>query len=308
MCSLRCMTPSLIIFMHCLLIKWSPLLQDKTVTALKTAHGQTGSLKLSHLKRVKQLGTGDVGLVDLVELTNGGHKYVHSSTCLHAWISVALVILSWRADDTAYIRSFPATISVCEILTTRHRMQSLAISVPLLQVQKVLWSTAPNNWATRRHLSCCSQEPVLTSDLRYTHIRGAPFESIIWLETETLRYSCHGLSFRFAMKTLEKEEMMERNKIMRVLTEEQILQTVDHPFLASLAGTIETNTHLHFLMEYCEGGELYAHLTSRPMKRFKESHMRFYCSEVSTFFLFHQDVFMEAINGCYHRTQVLRCI
>ena len=83
------------------------------------------------------------------------------------------------------------------------------------------------------------------------------------------------------MKTLEKEEMLERNKVMRVLTEEQILQAVDHPFLASLAGTIETPTHLHFLMEFCEGGELYAMLTSKPMKRLKESHMRFYCAEVS---------------------------
>lgn len=82
------------------------------------------------------------------------------------------------------------------------------------------------------------------------------------------------------MKTLEKEEMLERNKVMRVLTEEQILQAVDHPFLASLAGTIETPTHLHFLMEFCEGGELYAMLTSKPMKRLKESHMRFYCAEV----------------------------
>jgi len=82
------------------------------------------------------------------------------------------------------------------------------------------------------------------------------------------------------MKTLEKEEMLERNKVMRVLTEEQILQSVDHPFLASLAGTIETSTHLHFLMEFCEGGELYAMLTGKPMKRLKESHMRFYCAEV----------------------------
>ena len=89
---------------------------------------------------------------------------------------------------------------------------------------------------------------------------------------------------RYAMKTLEKEEMLERNKVMRVLTEEQILQAVDHPFLASLAGTIETPTHLHFLMEFCEGGELYAILTSRPMKRMKESHMRFYCSEVRSNF------------------------
>lgn len=86
---------------------------------------------------------------------------------------------------------------------------------------------------------------------------------------------------RYAMKTLEKEEMLERNKVMRVLTEEQILQAVDHPFLASLAGTIETSTHLHFLMEFCEGGELYAMLTSKPMKRLKESHVRFYCAEVS---------------------------
>ena len=86
------------------------------------------------------------------------------------------------------------------------------------------------------------------------------------------------------MKTLEKEEMLERNKVMRVLTEEQILQSVDHPFLASLAGTIETSTHLHFLMEFCEGGELYAMLTGKPMKRLKESHMRFYCAEVPPLF------------------------
>ena len=82
------------------------------------------------------------------------------------------------------------------------------------------------------------------------------------------------------MKTLEKQEMMDRNKVMRVLTEERILQAVDHPFLASLYATIQTPTHLHFIMEYCEGGELYGYLTSQPHKRLKESHMRFYAAEV----------------------------
>ena len=82
------------------------------------------------------------------------------------------------------------------------------------------------------------------------------------------------------MKTLEKAEMLERNKVMRVLTEARILAAVDHPFLASLYGTIATDTHLHFLMQICEGGELYALLTSQPSKRFKESHVRFYTSEV----------------------------
>ena len=82
------------------------------------------------------------------------------------------------------------------------------------------------------------------------------------------------------MKTLEKAEMLERNKVMRVLTEARILSAVDHPFLASLYGTITTDTHLHFLMQICEGGELYALLTSQPSKRFKESHVRFYTAEV----------------------------
>lgn len=85
------------------------------------------------------------------------------------------------------------------------------------------------------------------------------------------------------MKTLEKAEMLERNKVMRVLTEAKILSVVDHPFLASLYGTIVTDTHLHFLMQICEGGELYALLTSQPSKRFKESHVRFYTAEVCVY-------------------------
>ena len=60
------------------------------------------------------------------------------------------------------------------------------------------------------------------------------------------------------------------------------LRAVDHPFVASLYGTIQTGTHLHFLMEYCEGGELYGLLTTQPTKRLKEAHMRFYVAEVRT--------------------------
>lgn len=85
---------------------------------------------------------------------------------------------------------------------------------------------------------------------------------------------------RYAMKTLEKREMVERNKVMRVLTEERILGAVDHPFLARLYGTIQTDTHLHFLMQYCGGGELYGLLMSQPNKRLQESHMKFYVAEI----------------------------
>nr|AML79004.1 putative LOV domain-containing protein [Botryosphaerella sudetica] len=89
-----------------------------------------------------------------------------------------------------------------------------------------------------------------------------------------------GTDLKFAMKTLDKWEMQERNKVARVLTEEGILTAVDHPFLATLYCTIQTDTHLHFVMEYCEGGELYGLLNAQPKKRLKESHVRFYAAEV----------------------------
>nr|AML79332.1 putative LOV domain-containing protein [Chlamydomonas sp. BC-2016] len=89
-----------------------------------------------------------------------------------------------------------------------------------------------------------------------------------------------GTEHKFAMKTLDKHEMQERNKVQRVLTEERILTLVDHPFLATLFVTIQTDTHLHFVMEYCEGGELYGLLNSQPKKRLKEAHVRVYAAEV----------------------------
>uniref|UniRef100_A0A126WX34 non-specific serine/threonine protein kinase n=1 Tax=Cylindrocapsa geminella TaxID=52679 RepID=A0A126WX34_9CHLO len=89
-----------------------------------------------------------------------------------------------------------------------------------------------------------------------------------------------GTEHKFAMKTLDKWEMQERNKVARVLTEEKILSHVDHPFLATLYATIQTDTHLHFVMEFCDGGELYALLNAQPRKRVKEAHARFYAAEV----------------------------
>ena len=36
----------------------------------------------------------------------------------------------------------------------------------------------------------------------------------------------------------------------------------------------QTESHLHFVMEYCEGGELYGLLSAQPKKRLRESHVR----------------------------------
>lgn len=87
-----------------------------------------------------------------------------------------------------------------------------------------------------------------------------------------------GTNMKYAMKTLDKFEMQERNKIQRVVTEEKILNSIDHPFCATLYCVIQTEMHLHFIMEHCLGGELYSLLCAK--RRFSEEATKFYSAEV----------------------------
>eukprot|EP00959_Pyramimonas_sp_CCMP1952_P086452 1808398-Pyramimonas_sp.AAC.1 len=84
----------------------------------------------------------------------------------------------------------------------------------------------------------------------------------------------------YAIKTLNKVEMIERNKVNRVKVEEAVLECVDHPFLPTMYARFQTERHINFVMEYCAGGELFELLMAQPQKRFSEAHMRFYAAEV----------------------------
>ncbi|KAJ7499082.1 Pkinase-domain-containing protein [Mycena latifolia] len=59
----------------------------------------------------------------------------------------------------------------------------------------------------------------------------------------------------FAMKVLSKKEMIERKKIKRALTEQEILATANHPFIVTLYHSFQSEGYLFFCMEYCMGGE-----------------------------------------------------
>jgi phototropin len=82
------------------------------------------------------------------------------------------------------------------------------------------------------------------------------------------------------MKTIDKQEILERNKLHRLITEERILQFCDHPFLATLYCTIQSEHYLHFVMEYCPGGELYKLLYAQKGNHFQERDVQFYAAEV----------------------------
>ncbi|KAJ3211157.1 hypothetical protein HDU82_006577, partial [Entophlyctis luteolus] len=84
----------------------------------------------------------------------------------------------------------------------------------------------------------------------------------------------------YAMKVLQKKEMVKRNKIKRVLAEQEILVTANHPFIVTLYHSFQSEDYLYFVMEYCSGGEFFRTLQLRPGKCIMEHEAKFYAAEV----------------------------
>jgi serine/threonine protein kinase len=79
---------------------------------------------------------------------------------------------------------------------------------------------------------------------------------------------------------LSKKEMLRRNKVKRVLAEQEILSSANHPFIVSLYHSFQSQEHVYFVMEYCLGGEFFRALQSRPGKCLSEEGAKFYAAEV----------------------------
>ena len=90
-----------------------------------------------------------------------------------------------------------------------------------------------------------------------------------------------GLLTFFVDTVLSKAEMIERKKIKRALTEQEILATANHPFIVTLYHSFQSDQYLYFCMEYCMGGEFFRALQSRPGKCLPEEAARFYAAEVT---------------------------
>jgi len=84
-----------------------------------------------------------------------------------------------------------------------------------------------------------------------------------------------------ACKVLNKRELGKERRINRVRTECAVMKKLARtrcPFLARLDFDYETPTSFYFVLEFCEGGELFYHLNR--MKRFPEHVVKFYTAEL----------------------------
>uniref|UniRef100_A0A8K9XR03 Ribosomal protein S6 kinase n=1 Tax=Oncorhynchus mykiss TaxID=8022 RepID=A0A8K9XR03_ONCMY len=94
------------------------------------------------------------------------------------------------------------------------------------------------------------------------------------------KVSGHDAGQLYAMKVLKKATIVQKAKTAEhTRTERQVLEHIrQSPFLVTLHYAFQTDTKLHLILDYVNGGELFTHLVQRV--RFKEQEVSLYSGEI----------------------------
>jgi len=86
----------------------------------------------------------------------------------------------------------------------------------------------------------------------------------------------------FALKGVAKKQVVMDGQQPHIVSEKRVMQVLDHPFLVKLFNTYVDKSCVYFLLELCQGGELFTILRART--RFKISTAKFYAASVLLMF------------------------
>lgn len=82
----------------------------------------------------------------------------------------------------------------------------------------------------------------------------------------------------YAMKSIQKDVLIDSEQIDNTLLEKKILESIKHPFLCSLVFCFQTEDRIYFIMNFIRGGELFQHL--KKSKIFDEERTKFYAAQI----------------------------
>ncbi|XP_038665664.1 ribosomal protein S6 kinase alpha-5-like isoform X1 [Scyliorhinus canicula] len=94
------------------------------------------------------------------------------------------------------------------------------------------------------------------------------------------KISGHDANKLYAMKVLKKASIVQKAKTTEhIKTERQVLEHIrQSPFLVTLHYAFQTDTKLHLILDYVNGGELFTHLYQR--EHFTEKEVQIYAGEI----------------------------
>ncbi|KAG8449054.1 hypothetical protein GDO86_015925 [Hymenochirus boettgeri] len=94
------------------------------------------------------------------------------------------------------------------------------------------------------------------------------------------KISGHNCGKLYAMKVLKKATIIQKAKTAEhTRTERQVLENIrQSPFLVTLHYAFQTETKLHLILDYVNGGELFTHLSQR--EKFTEDEVQIYIGEI----------------------------
>lgn len=131
---------------------------------------------------------------------------------------------------------------------------------PISELQEDLNKLEDSASSSDSNLQLTSSSPNKEDDIRSQKI---PSES----DYEVLKHISNGAygavylvkekssKQRFAMKKINKNNLMLRNQVEQVFAERDIMSFTDNPFVVSMYCSFETKKHLCLVMEYVEGGD-----------------------------------------------------
>ena len=64
----------------------------------------------------------------------------------------------------------------------------------------------------------------------------------------------------YAMKTISKQFVEMKGKVQQIYTELEVLTKVNSPFVVDCHYAFASKNHLHFILDFCPGGELFFHM------------------------------------------------
>lgn len=86
----------------------------------------------------------------------------------------------------------------------------------------------------------------------------------------------------YALKAVSKAMVKDTGQTLHILSEKNVMMSLNHPFIIKLYQTYKDQNHLYFLLEPVLGGELFTYL--REQNKFDEPQARFYAACVVSAF------------------------